>query len=113
VPFGMAYAMRRWIDDLSLRARIALLFLVFVTAMVAMAELASSRLAAALSFARQKGQRCLVRLGDIIYWIAAVSAVSLARSGNLGLLRRSRPTERGYVCAVFSTQHIAARPIHR
>jgi hypothetical protein len=30
--------MRRWIDDLSLRARIAIMVLVFVAAMVAMAE---------------------------------------------------------------------------
>jgi hypothetical protein len=36
----MEHAMRRWIDDLSLRARIAILFLIFVTAMVAMTELA-------------------------------------------------------------------------
>jgi hypothetical protein len=36
----MDHAMHRWIDHLSLRARIAILFLVFVTAMVAMAELA-------------------------------------------------------------------------
>ena len=40
MPVGMEHGMRRWIDDLSLRARVAILFLVLVTAMVAMAELA-------------------------------------------------------------------------
>jgi hypothetical protein len=44
----------------------------------------------------------LIRLGDVIYCIAAVCAVSLAWSGNLGLLRRSNPpNEATFVLLMF------------